>query len=52
MALFLKESTDLINTYYYSCIDHHESAAKILFNAINWTKTVPGFTSLSNHDQV
>ena len=33
-------------------IDHHESAAKILFNAVNWPKTIPAFTSLSNRDQV
>ncbi|CAF1580731.1 unnamed protein product [Rotaria magnacalcarata] len=33
-------------------IDHHELAAKILFNAINWIKTVPAFTSLSNRDQL
>ncbi|CAF5198930.1 unnamed protein product, partial [Rotaria magnacalcarata] len=32
--------------------DAHESAARILFNAINWAKTVPAFVSLSNHDQV
>jgi hypothetical protein len=32
--------------------DAHESAARILFSAINWAKTVPAFVSLSNHDQV
>ncbi|CAM2709387.1 unnamed protein product [Rotaria socialis] len=32
--------------------DAHESAARILFNAINWAKTVPAFVSLSNHDQL
>ena len=32
--------------------DTHESAARILFSAINWAKTVPAFVSLSNHDQV
>jgi len=63
MALLLKESNDLLNAYHfhqyqtiekvdYSFPDHHESAAKILFNAINWTKTIPAFISLSNHDQV
>jgi hypothetical protein len=63
MALLLKESNDLLNAYHfhqyqtiqkpdYSLIDHHETAAKILFNAINWTKTIPAFISLSNHDQV
>jgi hypothetical protein len=56
MALLLKESNELMNAYYYQMkypsIDHHESAAKILFNAVNWTKTVPAFTALSNHDQV
>lgn len=36
----------------FSPIDHHESAAKILFNAMNWPKTIPAFTSLSNSDQV
>jgi hypothetical protein len=35
-----------------SSIDHHESAAKILFNAVNWPKTIPAFTSLTNRDQV
>lgn len=39
-----------------SIIDHpfdaHESAARILFGAINWAKTVPAFVALSNHDQV
>jgi hypothetical protein len=35
-----------------SIIDTHESAARILFSAINWAKTVPAFVSLSNHDQV
>jgi hypothetical protein len=59
MALLLKESNDIISAYHfhhcqikYPLIDHHESAAKILFNAVNWTKTVPAFTSLSNRDQV
>ena len=33
-------------------VDTQESAARILFNAINWTKTVPAFVSLSTHDQV
>ncbi|CAF1352585.1 unnamed protein product [Adineta steineri] len=32
--------------------DAHESAARILFSAINWAKTVPAFVSLSNHDQL
>lgn len=32
--------------------DAHESAARILFSAINWAKTVPAFVALSNHDQV
>ncbi|CAF2549586.1 unnamed protein product [Rotaria sp. Silwood2] len=68
MALLIKESNDLINAYNfhryqsmsfhhqsipkYPIIDHHELAAKILFNAINWTKTVPAFISLSNRDQL
>jgi len=56
MALLLKESNDLINAYHFhqynSLVDHHESAAKILFNAVNSTKTIPAFISLSNHDQV
>ncbi|CAF0944701.1 unnamed protein product [Adineta steineri] len=67
MALLLKESNDIMNAYHfhryqsmslqqqstpkYPTIDHHETAAKILFNAINWTKTVPAFTSLSSRDQ-
>ena len=32
--------------------DAHEAAARILFSAINWAKTVPAFVSLSNRDQV
>jgi hypothetical protein len=60
MALLLKESNDLIHAYHvhryqpmsHSVVDHHETAARILFNAVNWTKTVPAFQSLSNHDQV
>lgn len=36
----------------FSPIDHHESAAKILFNAMNWPKTIPAFTALTNSDQV
>lgn len=64
MALLFKESNDLLNAYHFhqyqstpkinfiNLIDHHESAAKILFNAVNWTKTIPAFTSLSNRDQV
>ncbi|CAF0810954.1 unnamed protein product [Adineta ricciae] len=67
MALLLKESNDIINAYHlqrcqsislypaslpkFPTIDHHESAAKVLFNAVNWTKTVPAFTSLANRDQ-
>ncbi|UJR36923.1 hypothetical protein I4U23_029635 [Adineta vaga] len=67
MALLLRESNDIINAYHlhryqsisfhqpsvpkFPMIDHHESAAKVLFNAINWTKSVPAFTSLSNRDQ-
>jgi hypothetical protein len=32
--------------------DAQEAAARILFSAINWAKTVPAFVSLSNRDQV
>ncbi|CAF4541229.1 unnamed protein product, partial [Didymodactylos carnosus] len=32
--------------------DTHETAARILFNAINWAKAVPAFFGLSIRDQV
>jgi hypothetical protein len=67
MALLLKESNDMLPNYYFhpvsfyqqsnlkyhsSMFDHREAAARILFDAIHWIKTVPAFLSLSNTDQV
>jgi hypothetical protein len=44
--------TSIIEQQQQQPFDAHESAARILFSAINWAKTVPAFVSLSNHDQV
>ncbi len=47
-----KYPLDLRTSIIEQPFDTHESAARILFSAINWDKTVPAFVSLSNHDQV
>jgi hypothetical protein len=47
-----KYPLDLRTSIIEQPFDAHESAARILFSAINWAKTVPAFVSLSNHDQV
>ena len=47
-----KYPLDLRTSMIEPSYDAHESAARILFSAINWAKTVPAFVSLSNHDQV
>jgi hypothetical protein len=47
-----KYPLDLRTSMIEQPFDAHESAARILFSAINWAKTVPAFVSLSNHDQV
>jgi hypothetical protein len=47
-----KHPLDLRTSITEHPFDAHESAARILFSAINWAKTVPAFVSLSNHDQV
>ena len=47
-----KYPLDLRTSIIESSYDAQESAARILFNAINWAKTVPAFISLSTRDQV
>ena len=47
-----KYPLDLRTSINENPFDAQESAARILFSAINWAKTVPAFVSLSNHDQV
>ena len=47
-----KYPLDLRTSIVEQPFDAHESAARILFSAINWAKTVPAFVGLSNHDQV
>jgi len=47
-----KYPLDLRTSIIEQPFDAHESAARILFSAINWAKTVPAFVSLSNYDQV
>ncbi len=47
-----KYPLDLRTSIIEQPFDAHESAARILFSAINWAKTVPAFVSLSNHDQL
>jgi hypothetical protein len=47
-----KYPLDLRTTIIEQPFDAQESAARILFSAINWAKTVPAFLSLSNRDQV
>ena len=52
MKFFIQFNSLLSLSLQFSPIDHHESAAKILFNAMNWPKTIPAFTALTNSDQV
>lgn len=47
-----KYPLDLRTSIIESSYDAQESAARILFSAINWAKTVPAFVSLSTRDQV